>query len=184
MALQLGALREALVEARASNEKSQRAAEELAAYENRLGSIDVKLERLEGKISLVQSLLGIVIAGIAALVLKAFAWPQGQKVVVGMRPSIRMKNPAHPGDPVRREIIEANRHPMVSVTILESAKPALYGAMVAQRSSSSELARCLGIDEKAVRRLRDLLHGLKIEAIEAMLRHLGLRAEASHQAAA
>ena len=73
MALQLGALREALVEAGASNEKSQRAAEELAAHGNRLGSIDVWLERLNGKISLVQSLLGIVITGIAALVLKAFA---------------------------------------------------------------------------------------------------------------
>ena len=73
MALQLGALREALVEANASNEKSRRAVEELAAYENRLGSIDGRLDRLEGKISLVQSLLGIVIAGIAALVLKAFA---------------------------------------------------------------------------------------------------------------
>jgi hypothetical protein len=35
MALQLGALRDALIEAGASVEKAEKAAEELAAYENR-----------------------------------------------------------------------------------------------------------------------------------------------------
>ena len=56
--------------------------------------------------------------------------------------------------------------------------------MVAQGLTASELARRLGIDEKAVRRLRDPLHGSKIEAVEAALRHLGLRAEVEYQAAA
>lgn len=43
MALQLGALREALLEAGASDEKAQRAAEEVATYESRLASIDSRL---------------------------------------------------------------------------------------------------------------------------------------------
>ena len=43
MALQLGALREALLDAGASHEKADKAAEELAAYENRLAGIETKL---------------------------------------------------------------------------------------------------------------------------------------------
>jgi hypothetical protein len=46
MALQLGALRDALIEAGATPAKADKAAEELAGYENRLSSIDLKLERL------------------------------------------------------------------------------------------------------------------------------------------
>lgn len=43
MALQLGALRDALIDAGASEAKADRAAEELAGYENRLASIDTRL---------------------------------------------------------------------------------------------------------------------------------------------
>lgn len=43
MALQLGALREALIEAGASEEKARLASEEVATYENRLASIDSRL---------------------------------------------------------------------------------------------------------------------------------------------
>jgi hypothetical protein len=43
MALQLGALRDALLDAGASAEKADKAAEELAAYENRLGGIESRL---------------------------------------------------------------------------------------------------------------------------------------------
>jgi ferric-dicitrate binding protein FerR (iron transport regulator) len=43
MALQLGALREALIDAGASPEKAKAAAEEAASYETRLASIDAKL---------------------------------------------------------------------------------------------------------------------------------------------
>ena len=46
MALQLGALREALVEAGASPEKAARAAEEVASYENRLAGIESRLSVL------------------------------------------------------------------------------------------------------------------------------------------
>jgi hypothetical protein len=43
MALQLGALREALLDAGASPDKANKAAEELASYENRLAGIETKL---------------------------------------------------------------------------------------------------------------------------------------------
>lgn len=43
MTLQLGALRDALLEAGASPEKANQAAEELASYENRFAAIEAKL---------------------------------------------------------------------------------------------------------------------------------------------
>jgi hypothetical protein len=46
MALQLGALRDALLNAGATAEKADRAAEELAGYESRLASIDGRLSLL------------------------------------------------------------------------------------------------------------------------------------------
>jgi hypothetical protein len=46
MALQLGALRDALIDAGAKPEKADKAAEELAGYENRLASIDARLTLL------------------------------------------------------------------------------------------------------------------------------------------
>jgi hypothetical protein len=47
MALQLGALREALVEAGASPEKAANAAEEVASFENRLAKIEGDLSVLK-----------------------------------------------------------------------------------------------------------------------------------------
>jgi hypothetical protein len=46
MALQLGALRDALIEAGATVEKADKAAEELASYDSRLASIDTRLTLL------------------------------------------------------------------------------------------------------------------------------------------
>jgi hypothetical protein len=43
MTLQLGALRNALIDAGASIEKAEQAAEELASYENRFASLEQKL---------------------------------------------------------------------------------------------------------------------------------------------
>ncbi len=51
MALQLGALREALIDAGASPAKADEASEELAAYENRLGSLELKIEKLTGEVN-------------------------------------------------------------------------------------------------------------------------------------
>jgi hypothetical protein len=46
MALQRGALRDALIDAGAKQEKADKAAEELAGYENRLANIDTRLTLL------------------------------------------------------------------------------------------------------------------------------------------
>jgi hypothetical protein len=46
MALQLGSLREALVDAGASQASAAKAAEEVAAYDNRLAAIDTRLSVL------------------------------------------------------------------------------------------------------------------------------------------
>jgi hypothetical protein len=46
MPLHLGALRDALEDAGASKEKADKAAEELAGYENRLAGIDARLTAL------------------------------------------------------------------------------------------------------------------------------------------
>jgi hypothetical protein len=46
MALQLGALRDALLDAGASPDKADKASEELAAYENRLSGIEGRLSVL------------------------------------------------------------------------------------------------------------------------------------------
>jgi len=59
MAIQLGALREALLDAGATPEKAGKAAEELASYEGRLANIDIRLERVEGGQPLVQGMLGV-----------------------------------------------------------------------------------------------------------------------------
>jgi len=66
---------------------------------------------------------------------------------------------------------------MVSVTTLEATKLALHDAMLAAGVSNLELAGRLGLDEKAVRRLRDPLQRSAIGAVEAVLRCLGKRVE-------
>jgi antitoxin HicB len=66
---------------------------------------------------------------------------------------------------------------VVSVPALAAAKLALHQAMLDACVSNVELGRRLGIDEKAVRRLRDPLHRSKVETIEAALRALGQRLE-------
>src|ERR1039458_570839 len=47
--------------------------------------------------------------------------------------------------------------PIISVTVLEATKLALHDAMLAAGVSNVELAHRLGLDERAVRRLRDPL---------------------------
>jgi hypothetical protein len=58
MALQLGALRDALIEAGATPGKADKAAEELAGYEGRLGGMDTRLERLAGDVRLLTWMVG------------------------------------------------------------------------------------------------------------------------------
>jgi antitoxin HicB len=71
----------------------------------------------------------------------------------------------------------AGGRPLVWLAALEAAKLALHDAMIAAGVSNVELARRLGLDEKAVRRLRDPLHRSHIGAVETALRSLGRRLE-------
>lgn len=65
--------------------------------------------------------------------------------------------------------------PLAYVPPLVAAKLALHDAMAAAGVSNVALARLLGTDEKAVRRLRDPLHRSGIDQVDTALRALGLR---------
>jgi hypothetical protein len=71
MAMQLGALRDALMhpgdEALASKD-----AEEVAAYESQFTAIKLDLAGIRGDVALVKWMLAILVAGVASLVLKTF----------------------------------------------------------------------------------------------------------------
>ena len=71
----------------------------------------------------------------------------------------------------------ARGQPVVTVTALEAAKLALHDAMLVAGLSNVDLARKLGLDEKAIRRLRDPLHRSHIGTVEAALHVLGKRIE-------
>lgn len=65
--------------------------------------------------------------------------------------------------------------PLAYLPALIAAKLALHDAMLAAGVSNVALARQLGADEKAVRRLRDPLHQSRINQVDAALRALGKR---------
>jgi hypothetical protein len=44
----------------------------MMAYESRFASLDMKIERLDGRLTLVQWMLALLIGGVASLVVKAF----------------------------------------------------------------------------------------------------------------
>jgi antitoxin HicB len=71
----------------------------------------------------------------------------------------------------------ARGRPLALVPPLAAAKLALHDAILSAGISNVELGRRLGLDEKAVRRLRDPLHRSHIGQIEAALRILGKRLE-------
>jgi hypothetical protein len=66
MALMLSRTYDAFIAAGASEDKARGAAEELAAYETRF----VKIEQ---DLAIIKWMLGVVIAGVASLIIKAFA---------------------------------------------------------------------------------------------------------------
>jgi antitoxin HicB len=72
--------------------------------------------------------------------------------------------------------------PVMAVPARIADKLALHGVMLRGGVSNVELARRLRTDEKAVRRLRDPLHGSRIETVEAALSALGKRLEVSVRA--
>jgi antitoxin HicB len=71
----------------------------------------------------------------------------------------------------------ARGRPVVILPPLVSAKLALYEAMRAQRITRTELARRLGLQENAVRRLLDLDHRSHIDQLDRALAALGKRLE-------
>jgi hypothetical protein len=66
MPLQLGALRDALLSAGAPPDKADKAAEEMAGYESRFSKVEADLY-------VVKWMLAVLITGVGALVIKAFA---------------------------------------------------------------------------------------------------------------
>jgi ABC-type Fe3+-hydroxamate transport system substrate-binding protein len=52
---------DALIEAGASQDKARKAAEAIAGYENRFTDIEKRLERMEGKITLLTWMVGLAI---------------------------------------------------------------------------------------------------------------------------
>ena len=68
---------------------------------------------------------------------------------------------------------------LAQVPILVALKLALHDALIAQGVSNGKLARRMGTDEKAVRRMRDPLQATKVGSLETALWLLGRRAEVS-----
>jgi antitoxin HicB len=71
----------------------------------------------------------------------------------------------------------AGNRKVAIVPPLVAAKLALHDAMLEAGLSNVSLGARLGLEEKAVRRMRDLLHRSHIGQIEAALRLLGKRLE-------
>jgi len=57
MALRLGALQDALLSAHADEDKARQAAEEIAGYETRFGSIDTKLMALQATLVILTAIV-------------------------------------------------------------------------------------------------------------------------------
>jgi hypothetical protein len=64
---------DAFKEANVSDVSARKASEAIAAYETRFASLDVKIERLDGRVTLALWQLAILIGGVAALLVKACA---------------------------------------------------------------------------------------------------------------
>jgi antitoxin HicB len=71
----------------------------------------------------------------------------------------------------------AQGRPVAILPPLVAAKLALYEAMRAERITSTALARRLGLQENAVRRLLDLDHRSHIDQLDRALAALGKRLE-------
>ncbi len=63
---------EAFIEAKVSDATARKAAEAVAAYETRFAGLELKLERMDGRLTLMQWMLALLIGGVASLVIKTF----------------------------------------------------------------------------------------------------------------
>ena len=72
MAIMISEVYEAFKEADISDATARKAAEAVASHEARFASFDVKIERLDGRLTLIQWRLALLIGGVASMVVKAF----------------------------------------------------------------------------------------------------------------
>jgi hypothetical protein len=72
MTMMVAEVYEALLAAGAPEEKAVKAAQALASYDSRFNKVDADLNKLGADIKLLQWMLGLVIAGIVALITKTF----------------------------------------------------------------------------------------------------------------
>ena len=63
---------EAFKEANVSDTTARKAAEAVAAYKARFAFLDLKVERIDGRLTLIQWMLALLVGGVASLVIKAF----------------------------------------------------------------------------------------------------------------
>ena len=73
MTTMISELYDALVSAGADEAKVRKAAETVAAYENRFPAVETKLVEMQGQLRLVQWMLALLIGGVASLVIKTSA---------------------------------------------------------------------------------------------------------------
>lgn len=73
MTTMLSELYDALREADVSDATARKAAEAVAAYEARFASLELKMEQISGRLTLIQWMLALLIGGVGSLVIKAFA---------------------------------------------------------------------------------------------------------------
>jgi hypothetical protein len=64
---------EAFKEANVSDTSARKAAEAIAAYQTRFAGLDFKIEKIDGRLTLVMWHLAVLIGGVATLIIKAFA---------------------------------------------------------------------------------------------------------------
>jgi hypothetical protein len=64
---------EAFKEANVRDASARKAAEAIAALETRFAGLDLKIEKINGRLTLVMWQLAVLIGGVATLIIKAFA---------------------------------------------------------------------------------------------------------------
>ena len=57
----------------ADEDKAKKAAEALSAYDKRFAEIDVRFERINGRLDVITWMLATLIAGVAALIVRVYA---------------------------------------------------------------------------------------------------------------
>lgn len=72
MTTMISELYDAFKEANVSDATARKAAEAVASYEARFASLDLKMEQISGRLTLIQWMLALLIGGVASLVIKAF----------------------------------------------------------------------------------------------------------------